>query len=386
MHSGAFIPYHLIAIALVAMTSVGSGQTARIMPMGDSITRGTNDINSPNGSIPGGYRRNLGERLATAGYTFDFVGNSSDNAYPGMDPDHNGKNGFRTDQMLANLPNWLAVDPDTVLLHAGTNDILQDVPVSTAINHLNSLIANITASDPTRRLYVATIVPITQDWPPQTQTYSAAYLNGNANTYNTQLRNLVQQYANQGRKVFLVEMNGSIVLTNPDPALRFYQPGDGIHPGQAGYNQMGAIWFNAISASGSLLPMTYQSWATNYPAFLALPAGDQLPLADANQDGISNLLAYAFNLNPLENPPAAALPRMSVNAGIATFQYRRNKTANVVTSVLVSSDLSTNSWQVESQAGAVVTPVSGDPNTELVTIQLGAATGRKFARLRVVLN
>lgn len=382
MHSGAFFPYHLIAIALLAVTSAGFGQTAKIMPLGDSITRGTNDINSPNGSIPGGYRRGLGERLANAGHTFDFVGNRSDNAYPGMDPDHNGNNGFRTDQILANLTNWLAVDPDIVLLHAGSNDILQDIPVATAISHLNSLVNTITASDSARRLYVATIIPITQNW----KGLTAAYLNGNANTYNTQLRNLVQQYANQGRKVFLVEMNGSIVLTDPNPALHFYQPGDGVHPGQAGYNQMGAIWFNAINTGGALLPITYQSWTTNHPAFLALPAGDQLPMADANHDGLSNLLAYAFNLNPLENPPAAALPKMAVNAGAATFQFRRNKAADVVISVLVSSDLSTNGWQVQSQTGATVTPISGDANAELVTIQLGAAIGRKFAKLQVVLN
>ncbi|MEO5914293.1 MAG: SGNH/GDSL hydrolase family protein [Luteolibacter sp.] len=385
MKTSSCIYCYLMTVAILVVSPVGMGQTAKIMPLGDSITRGTNDINYPNGSIPGGYRRGLGERLAAAGHRYDFVGNNTDNAYPGMDPDHNGNNGFRTDQMLAGLSGWLAVDPDTVLLHAGSNDILQNVPVATAINNLSSLITTIT-SDTARRLYVATIIPITQDW----QGRTAAYLNGNANTYNAQVRTLVQQYANQGRNVFLVEMNGSIVLTNPNPALNFYQPGDGIHPGQAGYNQMGAIWFNAITSTGSLLPDAYLSWSSNYPAFTALPAGDQLPSADPNHDGLSNLLAFAFNVDPLGNLPASARPALSVDSNPANpssfFQFRRSKIADVNFEILVSSDLSPNNWQIQNQSGAMVTSINGDTDTELVTVPLGAGGTRKFARLRVTRN
>ena len=138
----------------------------KIMPLGDSFTRGANDINYPNGSIPGGYRKELGTRLATAGLAFDFVGSSSITAVAGMDPDHEGHDGFRTDQILSNLPTWLAAAPDVVLLHIGTNDILQNIPVIAAATNLSSLIDAITVNAPERRLYVATIVPITQAWPP----------------------------------------------------------------------------------------------------------------------------------------------------------------------------------------------------------------------------
>ncbi len=222
---------------------------AKVMPLGDSITRGTNDINYPNGSIPGGYRKGLGQSLKNASLQHDFVGEKTDNAAPDMDPDHNGNNGFRTDEILANLPQWLQKTPDIVLLKAGTNDILQDIPVGTAAANLSALIEAITADAPNRYLYVSTVLPITQDW----QGRTAAYLNGNANAYNTQVRNLVTQFAGQGRKVKLVDTNASIVL-NPvpgDPSQNFFQTGDGIHPGQAGYNQMAQIWFGVISANDS---------------------------------------------------------------------------------------------------------------------------------------
>lgn len=243
----------LACVVVPLLTAAGvfaQSPVAKVMPLGDSITRGTNDINHPNGSIPGGYRRELGIRLGDAGMAYDFVGENNDNAAPGLDPDHNGNNGFRTDEMLAGLSTWLAVNPDVVMLHAGSNDILQDIPnvVATASANLSSLIETITDDAPHRRLYVATIIPITQDWNGKT----AAYLNGNANAYNTQVRNLVQSHAGQGRNVTLVDMSTSIVLTGPTPVQNFYQPGDGIHPGQAGYNQMGTIWFNAIHARGSL--------------------------------------------------------------------------------------------------------------------------------------
>lgn len=223
--------------------------SARIMPLGDSITRGTNDINYPNGDIPGGYRRELGVLLANAGVDYDFVGAKTDNAAPGMDPDHNGNNGFRTDEMLSILPGLLEVDPDVVLLMAGTNDVLQAVPIATARQNLENLILQITGDDPDRRLHVATIPPITQNWNGQ----SAAQLNANVNLYNDEVRALVANHASLGRKVHLADMNAMIVLTGETPAENYFQPGDGLHPGQAGYDQLGTLWFGAITAGGPLV-------------------------------------------------------------------------------------------------------------------------------------
>ena len=241
---------------LISLEVTAQSPEAKIMPLGDSITRGTNDINWPNGSIPGGYRKELGIRLASGGFTYDFVGGSTENAAVGMDPDHEGRNGLSTSQVLSNLPTSLTAAPDVVLLHIGTNDILNNISVSTAAANLGAIINAITVNAPNRRLYVATILPITQAWPPPPQQplYTAATLNGNANAYNVQVRNLVTQYANLGRKVYLVEMNGGIVLTNTNPLLNFYQPGDGVHPGQAGYDQMGVIWANAVTSGGSFFP------------------------------------------------------------------------------------------------------------------------------------
>ncbi|MEO5915483.1 MAG: Ig-like domain-containing protein [Luteolibacter sp.] len=246
----------VLAVLLIALLMTAAGAFAqagplRIIPLGDSITRGNNDIGFPNGDIPGGYRKQLENRLKIAGVAFDFVGSRTDNAALGMDPDHSGFPAVRTDEVLANLSSQLALAPDIVLLHLGSNDILQGVAVATALGNLDLLIDGMISNSPNLKLYVATIIPMTQAWNGR----PAAQLNAEVNSYNIGVRNLVRQHANRGRKVFLVEMNSGITLTDPIPANNFFQPGDGIHPGQAGYKQMGRIWFDAIAASALVTPI-----------------------------------------------------------------------------------------------------------------------------------
>jgi acyl-CoA thioesterase-1 len=181
----AFVPFGI---------ADGQVPAARIMALGDSLTFGNNDINYPNGDIPGGFRKALGSLLTNGAFPFDFVGTLATNAAPGMDPDHEGHPGFRTDQILTSVPAWLEAKPDVVLLMIGSNDVIQGVPVATAAANLDSLIGLILATDPNRRLYVSTIPPIsgTVSWYGQTP----AQMNANAVLYNVAVRNLVQEHAN----------------------------------------------------------------------------------------------------------------------------------------------------------------------------------------------
>jgi len=240
----------LIGLAVTFQTIEAQSAPLKIMPLGDSITYGFNGINHPNGSIPGGYRRQLGIRLAAAGISYDFVGNSTLNPAAGSDPDHNGYPGIRTDQGLGNLSGWLASNPDVVIIHLGTNDMIQHVPISTAINNLSSLIDRITVGAPARKVYVATIIPIidTRDG------HTPAEWKVIVDAYNVQVRSLVQQHASLGRKVMLADMSTGLVYTDANPANNVFQPGYGTHPALAGYNQMGNFWFNAITAGATLPP------------------------------------------------------------------------------------------------------------------------------------
>jgi lysophospholipase L1-like esterase len=191
----------------------------RVMPLGDSITEGT--------QVPGGYRIGLWQRLTAAAYRVDFVGSQVNGPATLGDHDHEGHPGWRIDQIDANINGWLrATTPRTVLLHIGTNDILQNYDVSGAPGRLSTLVDHITAAAPSADVFVATIIPLSNGG------QEAA-----ARTFNAALPGIVQSKANAGKKVHLVDMHSA--LTTNDLI-------DGIHPTATGYDKMAATWFAAL--------------------------------------------------------------------------------------------------------------------------------------------
>jgi len=232
--------FAVVALWALAACYASAQAPVKIMPLGDSITFGSQRVGNP----PGGYRKELGARLGGAGIAYDFVGESSENPAPGIDPNHNGYPGIRTDQVLAKIDSWLNKNPDIVLLKLGTNDMLQKYSVGAAIANLREMSLRIT-NNANRKLYVATIIPVNEDRDGYTKAQWAPIIN----TYNNEVRKMVQDLAGQGRKVALVDMYNTIVYTDSNNSNNnFFLPSDGTHPGQAGYNQMGAIWYNAIRA------------------------------------------------------------------------------------------------------------------------------------------
>ena len=198
----------------------------RVMPLGDSITEGT--------QVPGGYRIGLWQRFVTNGYRVDLVGSQFNGPASLGDHDHEGRPGWRIDQIDANIVNWLqATTPRTVLLHIGTNDILQNFNVSTAPNRLSTLIDRITNTVPNADVLVAQIIPLAN-----------ANQNAAARTFNSAIPGIVQSKVNAGRRVHLVDMHSR--LTTADLI-------DGVHPTAGGYDKMAAAWYSALlSIPGSI--------------------------------------------------------------------------------------------------------------------------------------
>ncbi|MEV4582022.1 lectin [Nonomuraea jabiensis] len=224
----------LMAVALViAGTVMGAGVAAaesnggvRVMPLGDSITEGT--------QVPGGYRIGLWQRLAAGRYTVDFVGSQFNGPGNLGDHDHEGHPGWRIDQIDANITGWLRTyTPRTVLLHIGTNDVLQNYNVAGAPQRLSTLIDHITTAAPDADVFVATIIPL-----------SNSGQESAARTFNAAIPGIVQSKVNSGKRVHLVDMHSK--LTTSDLI-------DGIHPTAGGYDKMAAAWYGALqSVSGSI--------------------------------------------------------------------------------------------------------------------------------------
>jgi lysophospholipase L1-like esterase len=189
------------------------------MPLGDSITEGT--------QVSGGYRIGLWQRLAAAGYRVDLVGSQFNGPGSLGDHDHEGHPGWRIDQVDGSVTGWVrATTPRTVLLHLGTNDILQNFNVAGAPGRLSTLIDHITAAAPAADVFVATLIPL-----------SSASQEAAARTFNAALPGIVQSRVSAGKRVHLVDMHAA--LTTADLI-------DGIHPTAGGYDKMAAVWYAAL--------------------------------------------------------------------------------------------------------------------------------------------
>jgi lysophospholipase L1-like esterase len=212
----------LIVLAGIALGGVAQAATAtRIMPLGDSITDGFN--------VPGGYRITLKPKLDAGGYATDFVGTQSNGPASLTDREHQGLTGWRIDQLDANIVTWLQqTTPDTVLLHIGTNDMIQSIDLANAPARLGGLIDKITATRPDAQVLVASIVPL-----------GTASQEATVKTYNAAIPGLVQSRASAGKHVHFVDMHAA--LTTADLA-------DGIHPTEAGYAKMATVWYDALRA------------------------------------------------------------------------------------------------------------------------------------------
>ena len=245
-------------IAPHSQEAVRNTSPLRILPLGDSITRGSYlaKINGKSTGLPhpdgGGWRKPLQDKLRAAGIAYDFVGELNYDAFghdgvvdPQFDPDHHGLAGFSNTGILKGgvvptLPDALAklgvkqvtvpaiVDvlkkhqPDIILLMSGANGF--DAPAR------DTLIRTIGETS-TAQLFVATILP--QKAP------RAGWEKVDA--YNASLPAIVAAQKAAGKRITFVDMHAAITTDDLLP--------DGVHPNQAGMDKMAAAWFAAVQAS-----------------------------------------------------------------------------------------------------------------------------------------
>ncbi|GIH20262.1 RICIN domain-containing protein [Rugosimonospora africana] len=197
-----------------------------VMPLGDSITDGLNNT--------GGYRSDLFQLFTVDGRYVDFVGSQVGGPAQLHDQNHEGHPGWRIDQIDEQVAGWLATyRPDVVLLHIGTNDVIQNWALSQAPARLATLLDHITAADPRAEVDVATIVP-----------FADATQEAVVRTYNAAIPGIVSARASAGEDVKLVDMHAAIGTADLSP--------DGVHPSNGGYSKMAARWYAQFTGE----PMT----------------------------------------------------------------------------------------------------------------------------------
>ncbi|MBT3191726.1 MAG: hypothetical protein HN341_04155 [Verrucomicrobia bacterium] len=250
----------VLAMCAAVFALSGSGEAAetnqplRIMCLGDSITVGYTDNPTWNEPFTFGYRSGLYTLLKSAGYNFQFVGDSPQpwNNMSG-DPTHGGTytpefdlRVFGQDKHqggggapISALKGWVSKnDPDLILLMIGINGISTQSPA-----RIRSLVETIVTDKPNAHLIVAQITPYVDT---QTEKNRLVY------DYNIYIRDsLVPEFSAKGHKVSTVDMY-SLFLTDhrdyesavaPNRHSNKYN-----HPYNREYELMAKRWFAAIEA------------------------------------------------------------------------------------------------------------------------------------------
>ena len=223
----------IFIVLLFSEPVLANSSQLRIMPLGNSITRGKLP-NKDNKNTDIGYRKRLYNSLKGiyTGIGLDFVGSLSNGDDGLEDKNHEGHSGWSANQIRDNVKTWLTNNPaDVVLLHIGTNDFGTQ-PLADIVNEVAEILDNIdqyeTDNGTEVIVFVARIVRFLFDG-----------FSGTTD-FNNQIATMVNQRTGNGDKLVLVDQESTISYPGGLPDL--------IHPDQNGYNNMADVWRQAITS------------------------------------------------------------------------------------------------------------------------------------------
>lgn len=208
--------------------------------------------------------------LDLAGNTVNMIGSQKSGTM--ADNSNEGHPGYTIDQISNMVDQDFSLRPNVVLLMAGTNDILVNLDLANAPTRLGHLIDKLVTNLPDAAVLVAQLTPL-----------GNPALQGDWNTFNTALLNVVTARADLGRYVMLVDTSRvKTIDLNPD----------GTHPNDQGYSLLADSWFAGLQSANSdgwiHSPATIPSSTT--ASLSSMPTSDTAPSsADASVTATSTL-------------------------------------------------------------------------------------------------
>jgi lysophospholipase L1-like esterase len=227
-----------IAVLSFFMLTAFAGAQIKIMPLGDSITRGV--VNLTPTDNDSGYRVDLQRLLTAASVDFDFVGRLSHPVSGAtFDANHEGHNGQRADQVLGQINTILNTNvPDVVLLHVGTNDVSNGDANSGTILEISQIVDAIKNKNANTNIILASLVPRADE----------TAKDDNTSALNTLIEDLVQSKRGAGVNIWYAGIN-EIFKANANWATEYFTVTDGVHPNDAGYGIMAQVFLDLILIS-----------------------------------------------------------------------------------------------------------------------------------------
>jgi lysophospholipase L1-like esterase len=163
--------------------------------------------------------------LARDGVTVDMVGSQRDGPATVADLDHEGYGGLTLEDMRRQVAGWVRrADPDVVLLHAGTNDLLKGSSAEETAGHLEDVLSEIVAVSDAHVIVAGVWAPLGGDLRDRAE-------------FNRLSGVVVAGFRERGH---------SMRYADTSDLLDAEEVADGLHPNAAGYRQIAAMWERQI--------------------------------------------------------------------------------------------------------------------------------------------
>ena len=224
----------VLFVLLLLLVAGTADATVRILPLGDSMTKGSTQT-AAEASHPT-YRYWLWQQLR--GDDVDFVGSwTAPNFAVDFDQDNEGHGGYMTGGILngvagdpkqGKLATWLAkYDFDVALVMLGTNDVLNAVPTTESVRNLEGIVAGLRAKNPDAVILLAKIPPTSFPRP-------------GIQALNAAIPGVASRLSTPRSPVVVVDMYAGYdgVADNQAPL--------GIHPAESGEKKIAARWYAAL--------------------------------------------------------------------------------------------------------------------------------------------
>jgi len=242
-----------ILLVLTALTGNAFPAKIRIMPIGDSITVGKNSGVGPDEEPYWvSYRKALRDKLVSAGYEIEYVGNEFSGNAVFADAQHEGHGGWHADgvedkSIRPEIKGFLMDNKtDIVLLHIGTNDISGQLP-SDVGNEIESILDEVDSYENAagREVWVVLALIINR------AKAIGCTLHSETAEFNGYLDQMANTRQNNGDRIVVVDMatqNGAGLDYEIQPDGDMF---DCVHPYKTGYVKMAGEWFRGLQ---SILP------------------------------------------------------------------------------------------------------------------------------------
>ncbi|MBR3222915.1 MAG: hypothetical protein IKF72_11900 [Kiritimatiellae bacterium] len=230
-------------LAAIPCSASADNPVLRIMPLGDSITHGSQSVRG------NGYRAPLYVALTNLSYNVDYVGTETDN-YGKTDPfladsDHEGHSGWKLENasngIYDHIQGFFAQidDPHVILLHLGTNDTGdgEDAFRSQATNRLVRLLDRIYECQPSAKVVVTTLMRRYTTAGDTENNWKYAAI---TNVFNPAVPGIVAAQQAKGQDAFFLDMHGAVTSWG--------QIADTVHPNDVGYTNMANAWVSAVTS------------------------------------------------------------------------------------------------------------------------------------------